>query len=115
MTASPFPSFFTTTINGTVFPYVVTYDSSATSNFSELVITLILHSIVFPPNVPSPISTGFNTITLNDQANYINIFNPIANKNNLGIPTAKRFFGFTHISLIPPSITNDDIIGGIDI
>lgn len=48
ITFSPYTGFLIPTGTGVNFPYVVTYDPSATSNFSELVITLVLHSVVYP-------------------------------------------------------------------
>lgn len=48
ITFSPYTGFLIPTGTGVNFPYVVTYDPSAASNFSELVITLVLHSIVYP-------------------------------------------------------------------
>lgn len=100
VSTAPIGQFFfagTGTLN---FPYIVNYDSTAVSTFSEIVITLVVHSIIFPSSGPqSPVSTGFNTMTVSTQTPYINLFNALANKNNLGVPTAQRFFGFNQINM----------------
>ncbi len=103
VTSAPFNGFFVQTGNSITFPYIVTYDTTATQYFAELVITLVVHSISFPSGSQSPVTSGFNTVGVTQQTSYINLFNPVANKNNLGIPTAQQFFGFTQISLTPPA------------
>lgn len=115
VTSSPFTSFFVQTGNNLTFPYVVNFDSSAVNGFSELIITLVVHSIAYPAGSQSPISSGFNTITVTRQTSYINLFNPIANKNNLGVLTAQRFYGFGEISIAPSTLPTFSPYGGIEL
>ena len=103
VTSTPFTGFFSQNGGNITFPYVITFETAAITSFSELVITLVVHSVAFPSGSQSPVSTGFNTMTVNRQTSYINLFNPIANKNNLGVPTAQRFYGFREISIAPSS------------
>lgn len=103
VTNNPFNGFFVQSGTNITFPYIVTYDTTAVQNFPELVITLVIHSVSFPTGTQSPVTSGFNTATTTQQTSYINLFNPVANKNNLGVPTAQQFFGFSQISLTPPA------------
>ena len=120
VTSAPFSGFFIQAANIITFPYIITYDTAAIQNFAELVITLVVHSIAFPAGSQSPVTSGFNTISVAQPTSYINLFNPIANKNNLGVPTAMQFFGFTQISITnaasPTFVAiGVPITGGIDV
>lgn len=110
VTSTPFTNFFTQSATQISFPYVVYFNSQALTGFSELVITLVVHSIAFSPGIQSSVSSGFNTMTVTTQTEYVNLFNPLANKNNLGVETAQRFFGFTELAL-SYGITDTPILG----
>ena len=77
VTSTPFTGFFSQNGGNITFPYVITFETAAITSFSELVITLVVHSVAFPSGSQSPVSTGFNTMTVNRQTSYINLFNPI--------------------------------------